>query len=833
MGGVVRDLKISHRLYGGFAIVLVLLIVAVSTALWQVTGIVETSERIATLRTPTALSAERLTTRVLGTLSALRGYILTGQESFKTERAAAWRDIDAISAEMDRLAPRWTNPNTVRSWADFKSVREEFRAAQDMVEAIADPNDTKPAVALLLSEAIPRGSKLTDIMLGPMQVDGARPGSIVESQARLLKADIEAISSGATTLRLAQGVLLALGVSLGGLIAFLTARGISRPLVDMTKAMGHLAKGDMETEVPAKGRSDEIGDMAEAVEVFKQNAIALGEQSLRFEAAVGNISQGLCMFDRDERLVICNAAYASVYNLPESLMRPGTKFEDIVGYLFDHGISTVGDRGEYVRLRRAEIATGLQSKTIIELKGSRVILALHHPMAEGGWVGTHEDITERRQIEARIEHDALHDALTGLPNRRFLDKVLDERAAVCRGSGASMAVLHVDLDHFKTINDTLGHAAGDAMLIHASAMLRAAVREGDFVGRIGGDEFVVVCGLGGGTRYLARLASRIIAQMRQPMPYEGQACRSGVSIGIAHGRGMQVDGRRLLIKADLALYRAKDQGRNRFEFFTEDLQLQIFNTRRMADEILSGIENGEFIAYYQPQFNSRTQAICGVEALARWQHPTRGLLAPNAFLPVAEERNLVAAIDRMILEQTLQDSARWRAKGLGVPRASVNVSAKRLRDPDLIGSLRPLEIEPGTLAFELVESIYLDENDDMVAWNLDQIRELGIELDIDDFGTGYTSILSLLKLKPQRLKIDRQLVMPIIGSTAQQQLIRSIVEIGHSLGISVVAEGVETLEHAHILAGLWCDELQGYAFSHPLSAVEFECFAAAGNWKAA
>ena len=194
---------------------------------------------------------------------------------------------------------------------------------------------------------------------------------------------------------------------------------------------------------------------------------------------------------------------------------------------------------------------------------------------------------------------------------------------------------------------------------------------------------------------------------------------------------------------------------------------------------------------------------------------------------------MVAAIDRMILEQTLQDSARWRAKGLGVPRASVNVSAKRLRDPDLIGSLRPLEIEPGTLAFELVESIYLDENDDMVAWNLDQIRELGIELDIDDFGTGYTSILSLLKLKPQRLKIDRQLVMPIIGSTAQQQLIRSIVEIGHSLGISVVAEGVETLEHAHILAGLWCDELQGYAFSHPLSAVEFECFAAAGNWKAA
>ncbi|MDO8358560.1 MAG: EAL domain-containing protein [Devosia sp.] len=443
-------------------------------------------------------------------------------------------------------------------------------------------------------------------------------------------------------------------------------------------------------------------------------------------------------------------------------------------------------------------------------------------------------LTEARNAELeaateRIEHNSLHDALTKLPNRRYLDKFLEERAAVCHEDGSGIALLHIDLDRFKHINDTLGHAAGDAMLVHAANVLRANVRADDFVARIGGDEFVVVSALRRGRRDLTRLASRIICDMREPLPYMGHECRCGVSVGVAYQRGDKVDDKRLLIDADIALYRAKRRGRNRHEFFTEALQAEIVSAKHMADDILSGIEQGQFVAWYQPQFDARTHAISGVEALARWEHPVRGVVSPDLFLPIAEELNVVATIDRMILEQTLGWMRRWRAEGLVVPRASVNVSGRRLRDEDLIKSLKKLDIEPGTISFELVESIYLDESDDTVAFNIDHIRELGIDIEIDDFGTGYASIVSLLKLQPRRLKIDRQLVMPLLGSESQRRLIASIVDIGHSLGISVVAEGVETHEHARMLTELDCDTLQGYAFAKPLSPAGIEQFIA--NWQ--
>jgi len=442
--------------------------------------------------------------------------------------------------------------------------------------------------------------------------------------------------------------------------------------------------------------------------------------------------------------------------------------------------------------------------------------------------------TEARNVDLiqatlRIEHTSLHDALTHLPNRRYLDRVLQERAAACTTEDGGLALLHIDLDRFKQINDTLGHAAGDAMLVHAAKILRDNVRSDDFVARIGGDEFVVLSPLRNGRRDLARLARRIVDDMRKPMPYNGHDCRCGVSIGVAYQRGPRVDDKRLLIDADIALYRAKRRGRNRHEFFTEALQAEIISTKQMADDILKGIEEGQFIAWYQPQFDARTLKISGVEALARWEHPSRGIVSPDTFLPIAEELNVVGIIDRMILEQTLAWMNIWRAQDLIVPRASVNVSGRRLREEGLIKSLKKLNIAPDTISFELVESIYLDESDDLVAFNIDQLRELGIDIEIDDFGTGYASIVSLLKLQPRRLKIDRQLLLPVRESEAQRRLISSIVDIGHSLGIGVIAEGVETDDHARIATELECDFLQGYAFSKPLAPGQFERFVA--NWQ--
>ncbi|WEX79118.1 EAL domain-containing protein [Sinorhizobium numidicum] len=432
---------------------------------------------------------------------------------------------------------------------------------------------------------------------------------------------------------------------------------------------------------------------------------------------------------------------------------------------------------------------------------------------------------ELAHAKDRIEHNALHDPLTGLGNRRMLDRVLEQLSAASAETPDSIAILHIDLDRFKQINDTLGHAAGDAMLVHASEILRSSISANDIVARIGGDEFVVVISGAPEDGALAALCDRITAQMRQPVDYNGFSCRFGVSIGIAVARGSAVDARKLLVNADIALYRAKKNGRNRHQFFTPMLQAEVVTTKRIADEILEGIERDEFVPWYQPQFDASTLALSGVEALIRWQHPREGILTPDRFLRIAEELNVTAVLDRLVLEKSLADRMRWTAAGLRVPKISVNVSAKRLQERDLLASLEGLSIVPGQISFELVESIFLDESDDVVTANIDGIKKLGIDIEIDDFGTGHTSIVSLLKIKPKRLKIDRQLVAPVLGARTEQALVRSIIDIGRSLGIETVAEGVETMAHAEMLGILGCDLLQGYAFSKPLSSENFLAFA--------
>jgi len=432
---------------------------------------------------------------------------------------------------------------------------------------------------------------------------------------------------------------------------------------------------------------------------------------------------------------------------------------------------------------------------------------------------------ELADAKDRIEHNALHDPLTGLGNRRMLDMELETLSAARKDGLQNIAILHIDLDRFKQINDTLGHAAGDAMLVHASKILRSNVRAGDMVARIGGDEFVVLVADPPGKDSLSSLSERIIAEMRQPVDYNGFPCRFGVSIGIAVAGDMAIDERQLLVNADIALYRAKENGRSRCEFFTEALQAEIVTTKRIADEILEGIEKNQFIAWYQPQFEAGTLRLSGVEALIRWNHPRDGVLTPDKFLGIAEELNVVATLDRIVLDRALIDAMRWAAMGIDVPKVSVNVSAKRLSDDTLLNSLRGLSFKPGQLSFELVESIFLDESDDIVTANIEGIKKLGIDIEIDDFGTGHTSIVSLLKIKPKRLKIDRQLVAPILKARSEQALIRSIIEIGRSLGIETVAEGVETMAHAEMLGLLGCDLLQGYAFAKPLTFEKFVAFA--------
>lgn len=446
-----------------------------------------------------------------------------------------------------------------------------------------------------------------------------------------------------------------------------------------------------------------------------------------------------------------------------------------------------------------------------------------------------KELAEARNVELeiakeQIEKQSLHDALTGLPNRRYLDKVLERHA---QEGACDLALLHIDLDGFKQINDTLGHVAGDAMLVHVADLLRESIELNHVAARVGGDEFIVACLDGSDAGRLQALADQIINKIRQPVPYQGHLCRFGASVGIAIEAGADFNAQRVLINADVALYQAKGRGRNRHEFFTEALQEEIASTKRIADDILRGIEQNEFVPHYQPLVDARTFEVVGVEALLRWNHPSDGLLSPFRFLKIAEDLDVLGTIDHMILEQAIRDLEHWQAAALDIPSVSVNVTFQRLNDEKLLPGLRALKIKPGTISFEFLESIFLDEFDDTVAWNIDGLRDLGISVDVDDFGTGHTSIVSLLKLSPRRFKIDRQLIDPVVRAPEQRRLVSSIVDIGKSLGIDVVAEGVETMEQARILRELGCDFLQGYAFARPMPADQIAGWLGMGAWKRA
>ena len=424
-----------------------------------------------------------------------------------------------------------------------------------------------------------------------------------------------------------------------------------------------------------------------------------------------------------------------------------------------------------------------------------------------------------------MEHNSLHDALTRLPNRRFLDQQL-----ALAGEGRPLTLLHIDLDRFKDINDTLGHAAGDEVLKQAAGVLRAHVPAEDFIARIGGDEFVLLSRRDPAEADFPTLSARLVEAISEPMAISGHDCRIGASIGIATRSDAEESAEQLLVNADIALYEAKRRGRNRVEAFNDELRLRTVEVKRLSDEILRGLERGEFRPFFQPQFDAETLEIVGVEALARWEHPTRGFIVPDVFLPVAESLNVVAQIDEAILDQALFQSVRWQGQGLDIERISVNVSCQRVRDENLIVKLKAMNIRPGSLTFELLESISFDTADDGLKQSIDEIKALGIEIEIDDFGSGHASIVSLLELSPKRLKIDRRLVQPLLGSTAQQSLVHSIIDIGKVRGIETVAEGVETMAHAELLRRLGCHVLQGYAFARPMAADDFIAFAKARAW---
>ncbi|WP_245313602.1 EAL domain-containing protein [Rhizobium sp. R635] len=433
------------------------------------------------------------------------------------------------------------------------------------------------------------------------------------------------------------------------------------------------------------------------------------------------------------------------------------------------------------------------------------------------FVGAEWDVTddvllnkelERSREEARLAAD--HDHLTGLLNRRSFDFALSEFA---RKESVNVTLFHIDVDHFKEINDRFGHAVGDFVLCHVSKILLKAISAGGVAARLGGDEFAILIPEDESARISAVL-DHIQESLGSPIPVGDQTLIVRCSIGVASAAS--ADFAKLLSHSDLALYHAKRNGRNRAEVFCDEMASALANERQLVQDLRSGLALGQIRPFYQVQVDAKTFRINGVEALARWHHPTRGILAPAHFLSLASSNGLVAELDDVILKAVLSDMESWASLLAGI-RVSVNLSADRLDDPEWISKLASFDIPPGRLSFELIETIFLDSLSDQVRENIQTIKSFGIDIEIDDLGSGHASLLGLLELRPDRVKIDRQLVMPILQSVPSRRLVSSLVDIARALDMEVIAEGVETLDHARVLADLGVHTLQGYAFGRPQS----------------
>jgi diguanylate cyclase (GGDEF)-like protein len=394
----------------------------------------------------------------------------------------------------------------------------------------------------------------------------------------------------------------------------------------------------------------------------------MADQNRRFDAALANMPHGLCMFDADKNLLLCNAGYCRLYDLPETLTRPGTPLWQILDYRQTAGNAPVQQEAYFDVVVEAALKGSAASENIVLMDG-RVIKITHNPMENGGYVATHEDVTESVRAEEQIKHMAGHDPLTGLPNRTLLREKLEKELALGNG-GKRIALLCLDLDHFKHANDTLGHAVGDLLLKAVTDRLKTCLGEGDSIARLGGDEFVVFQEQVQTKEHAAALAQRLVNAIGETFIVEGQPVQIGVSIGIAIAPddGDTADG--VLKNADTALYKAKTDGRGTYCFFEPAMDAGIQKRRKLDADLRQAIAGGQFEIYYQPQVNAGTEEVVGFEALLRWHHPERGLVSPDEFIPLAEETGLIVPLGEWVLRQACKDAANWP----GHVRVAVNLS---------------------------------------------------------------------------------------------------------------------------------------------------------------
>jgi diguanylate cyclase (GGDEF)-like protein len=599
---------------------------------------------------------------------------------------------------------------------------------------------------------------------------------------------------------IAAAVILELVVAAVGILMLRQLRG-QRMLAE-----AHAARRDAEAEL-ALGHERERADRE------------LHIQAARFGAALGKMSEVLCLFDTGDSLVVGNDRLAAILGLPESSIAPGTSIEDL-RVLLSGASALLPKNLDQIHRRIVRLRTeGKRASEVQDLDDGRRLAVNFAPMDNDGWLITLEDITEQRLAEAKIAYMAHHDALTGLANRVLFHDRLDEAVARSR-RGIRSSVMYLDLDHFKAVNDTLGHPVGDALLREVTQRLQQQVRDIDTVARLGGDEFAIVQPIEQPTDSTA-LAKRLIEAVSAPYEFNGNRVIIGTSIGIAIIPDDGEDADLLMKSADMALYRSKAEGRGQYRFFEPEMDT-VMQARRTLDlDLRNALVAGEFRIFYQPLIDIASRSISGFEALLRWVHPKRGMVSPLDFIPLAEEIGLIVPLGAWVLRQACADAATWP----GNLKVAVNLSPVQFGShvlvEDVAAALSDSGLDPGSLELEITETAMLADTDAVLV-TLHQLRDLGVQIALDDFGTGYSSLSHLQRFPFSKVKIDRSFVAKLGQGGNNDTIVAAVVDLCSRLGMVTTGEGVETAAQLDHLASLNCTEAQGYLFGQPRPSGEVE-----------
>ena len=581
----------------------------------------------------------------------------------------------------------------------------------------------------------------------------------------------------------------------------------------------------------------DIENMVVSLEGKSQEAIAVAEDLQKAKDiqtdAVNNMSEALVLWDENDQLFTVNPKFRTMYSKLSDILKPGLPYEEFVRQAYLRKVYAPHNKTmELAIAERTRLHRQTPSSFEEQLFDGRWVRVNQRAASNGRIVGTIADITEQKKSEMAIKLMAETDGLTGLPNREKFRAELQIALDRANRTGQHIGVLLLDLDHFKLINDTLGHPLGDALLVEIATRLKKCIRAGDVVARLGGDEFAIITTILQNDYEIDILAHRLKATLAEPHKLEGQKVETGVSIGITVYPTDSSNTDELLRNADVALYKAKGAGRDRYRLFDHKMNAEVTSRRLIERDLRLALEKDQLELYYQPKIEIASGHIIGVEALLRWQHPDRGIISPVEFIPIAEACRLIVPIGEWVVNRACHQAQEWRNQGLPAISVAVNISAIQFKHQNLVSmikkALKEYRLDPEFLELEITESVAMETKS---ADQFKKLKQLGIKMSIDDFGTGFSSLSQLTTFPVNRLKIDRSFVTRIESNPDRRAVCSAIINMAKGLDLKVIAEGVETIKELEALTELGCDEMQGYLCAPALPANVFAEFMQAHNPK--